>query len=837
MQLLNFHDEGDVVQFVKTAFERSTRKRFCNIGKKKGSTYRMWKTDGVLDFGNVRLLLEAKYDTDLQSPPTRNKVLTQALYYVKRISEQGDKAPNVICLADKTHTCLIPLEDVAPYLDSEIDWTKSPSSPQVINMDVDVYLHETSAIKDLDLKALSEACLGEGSKIRPSKYNLAEMYKYWRERIFSDKDIDSAKAIDIMYSAIMYSEADDNAIFPHPNKANTLVVQGEHVPASRTAFEGFFKTHARGLTPLEIDLLNSIKDRVLDEDKRRRQGAFFTPTIWAEDAHRTMENALGADWRDECIVWDCCAGTGNLTRDYDFADLIISTAQAEDVNTMRREGYNEGARIFQYDFLNPASPSPFFENTDALNVIPLSVQTLLKQGAKAGKRLVFLINPPYATSRNGVTTTTSKADVSSTIANEEMKGAKLGACSQQLYAQFLFQCEQVASEYGFKQKSVGVFCKPAFMVSGSFAKFRPYWYERYSYEAGFLFQASHFADVSGAWGVSFTLWNEGKTDIKQELPVTLKDMKDEGVISLRDKTLYASDGREASTWVREPVKGLKTFDAPQMRSGLSIGQEGRGKQTSASLFYFTNNANNIQQNQVVFFTSSCGSAANGLSVLAGEGWRRAIALYSARKLVKGDWVNDKDEYLAPQTDLEGYDQWVDDCHVYALLQSSNNTTAMRDITYKGRKYDIHNHFFWLTRAQAVALYGSHTDTRALYRDAKQRPIPFDPSLTEPPQWRKDGDPYFANILPSLNLSPLAQEILDDLQALFIKSFHLRGKTTHDAKGLELHLNAWDASIYQHKKLWATDAALTTEWSALKAKHKALAESLAEGVYTYGFLRK
>ncbi len=114
------------------------------------------------------------------------------------------------------------------------------------------------------------------------------------------------------------------------------------------------------------------------------------------------------------------------------------------------------------------------------------------------------------------------------------------------------------------------------------------------------------------------------------------------------KTLYEAEGREASEWVREPIKDLKTHDAPQMKSGLSIGQDGRGASVKGSLFYFSSNGNNLQDSATLsYLTSSCGSRAHGLSVMEGEGWRRAISLFSARKLSKDTWINDKDEYLVP----------------------------------------------------------------------------------------------------------------------------------------------------------------------------------------------
>ena len=117
---------------------------------------------------------------------------------------------------------------------------------------------------------------------------------------------------------------------------------------------------------------------------------------------------------------------------------------------------------------------------------------------------------------------------------------------------------------------------------------------------------------------------------------------------IRIKTIYLADGREASDWVREPIKGMKTFDAPQIKSGLSIGLDGRGAMAKGSLLYLTTAGNSLVHSQTsVFLTSSCGGNGHGLSVMEGEGWRRAIALYAARKLVGSTWITQKDEYLAP----------------------------------------------------------------------------------------------------------------------------------------------------------------------------------------------
>lgn len=423
------------------------------------------------------------------------------------------------------------------------------------------------------------------------------------------------------------------------------------------------------------------RDRAIPEEERRRKGAFYTPTLWVDEAHKMVSEVLGPNWRDECVVWDCAAGTANLARDYTFRDLILSTIDQADIDSIGEEGINPGAWIFGYDFLNDDS-SPFFSGK---NVIPSDVDAMLKAAARDGKRLVFFINPPYGTANNaGTEDGNHKAGIALTAINTEMKKAKIGASSQQLYAQFMFRCAKLAEEYGFAQSTVAAFTKPTFMSSGSYKGFRDFWYARHAYQGGMLFQASHFADVSGRWGISFTVWSEGKTDSTVTLPITLKDVADYTVVPAGNKAVYNSDGRSASRWVREPVKGLKGVDAPQFSSGLKV-KEGpgcRGTLVPGSLGYFGSSANNLADSDtMVYLVSGTSSRSHGCSVLPGESFRRCTALYAARKLVTGTWVNDKDEYLAPKDTTDAYKQWNDDAIVYALLHNANNCTAMRDVQH------------------------------------------------------------------------------------------------------------------------------------------------------------
>jgi hypothetical protein len=639
------------------------------------------------------------------------------------------------------------------------------------------------------------------------------MFAHWLDRIFvatkGGPALTPVEQVDVFLHCLFHPQD----VYLHPTNPNLLVAGDRKVPVNGHQWQSFVQHFVRGYKPSEVEAFYANKDRLVDEDARRRQGAFFTPTMWVDEAHAMLDAELGPNWRDTCIVWDPAAGTGNLTRDHRFTDLILSTAEGPDVGVIRAQGYNLGCSLFQYDFLNDDA-SPFMLDGNR-NVIPQAVHDRLTQAAAAGKRLVFLMNPPYGTASNaGTVEGDHKSGIALTAVNEQMKRVKVGPASQQLYAQFMYRCARIAEGYGFALSTVATFSVPTFMVSGSYKGFRDFWYRRYAYRTGMLFQASHFADVSGRWGVSFTVWSEGLTDPKADLPIELKDVDNFAVVTTGAKSLYNSEGRSASDWVREPTKGMKGVDAPQFSSGLAV-KEGR-EGSALGLACLVNDGNNpgTSAEGVALMNPSGYKGHNSrVGVMPGESFRRATALYAARKLVPEDWTNQKDEYLAPNT-TDAYQQWNDDAIVYALLHPSNNCTAMRAVPYKGRTFRIKNHFWPLTR-QATKVLLDQPGCTALYADLRA----------------EQDDAYLSTILPSLRLSTEAQAALQAYMDLIAQTLPHREAfaTAHP----DLHLLAHDAGLYQLKHLFRQ--ASPDGYKALQTAFKALADKLRPGVFEHGFL--
>lgn len=778
-------------------------------------------SDGYARWGTVRALLEFKYDLALKGKAQQAGVLGQMLLYVKKFSAAGETLPNVLFVGDRNECFALSMQSVQQFLDLPIDWSVAPSQghPELTraiagDQSISPFVFDIADLNFRDVLAKIETLAeGEVSQVRATLGNIGSMFIFWRDNIFvKGSGLTAVEQVDLFLKCLF--RPDD--IAQHPANSNLLVSGGDKVPVNGHQYRSFINHFVRGYKPSEIEAFYAAKDRLVEDDARRRQGAFFTPQIWVDEAHRMLEAELGQDWRDKCIVWDPACGTGNLTRDYQFADLILSTAEKPDVGVIKEQGYNAGAQVFAYDFLNDDS-SPFFESP---NVIPPAVDRKLREAAKAGKRLVFFMNPPYGTA--GVTETkkegTSKVGLAATFVNAEMKKVKIGGASQQLYAQFMYRCAKLVSQYGFMRSTVATYSVPTFMCSGSYKGFRDFWYKHFQYKSGMLFQASHFADVSSRWGISFTLWSEGHQDSRVPLPLMLKDLRDFSVVQTVNKFFYNSDDQEASDWVREPTKGMRGLDAPQMSSGLILTERdtARGSLIPGSLYYMVLFGNNLRDaNDGTYLLSSTSSRSHGYSVVRGESFRRSAALYVTRKLVLEDWVNQKDEYLRPLDTTPAYKQWNDDAIVYTLLHRHNNCTAMRNVKYKGKTYRIKNHFWHRTLKDSKALY-DRAGCSDLYRDVKA----------------EAEDAYLATILPTLDLSLEAQVCLAMYDKMILDT--LPHRESFATVQPELHLTAHDAGLYQLKHLFRAHA--PEDYKAFSALLKNLANKLRPGVYEHGFLR-
>jgi len=189
--------------------------------------------------------------------------------------------------------------------------------------------------------------------------------------------------------------------------------------------------------------------------------------------------------------------------------------------------------------------------------------------------------------------------------------------------------------------------------------------------------------------------------------------------------------------------------------------------------------------------------------------------FTARRTIARDWMNWQDEYQAPNEQHPDYPQWNNDAIVYSLFNTKSNQSSLRDIAYKGKTWQIHNEWFWLSRKTILDLANKHHND-AVYQDA-----------------RTDKDRFVYTTLQSTSLSPDAKAVLDKATELLEKTFEYREMAADEHP--DWCINAWDSGYYQVKLL--LKQYLPADLKAFQVLYRQLEDRLREGVYDLGFLRR
>ncbi len=241
------------------------------------------------------------------------------------------------------------------------------------------------------------------------------------------------------------------------------------------------------------------RDLLVPSDVRERKGAFFTPKIWVEKSQEYLAKALGQDYQEDYIIWDCAGGTGNLLRGLlNKANCFLSTLDSNDVAIVKELAAANKLNllenhVFQFDFLNDDF------NSDK---VPKSLREILKDEEKR-KKLIIYINPPYAEAGN-------KAKMSGTgehkakVARENLICEKykdeLHKANNELFAQFFMRI--------YKELDgciMASFSTLKYLNSSNFKKFREVFKAKFL--EGFMVPADTFDNVKGQFPIGFLVWD------------------------------------------------------------------------------------------------------------------------------------------------------------------------------------------------------------------------------------------------------------------------------------------------------------------------------------------
>ena len=759
---------------------------------------------GVSKSAKVRTLMEFKDDLNLTNKADLAKVLSQSVFYIKRFYDKGIVPPSTIFIGDRNECLTLHVNDVIKYLEKDFNWSTAPSQAHTITelvlgimkdesinpfvYDAKDFLQCIDKIKDLTDNVQR--------KVLVTDKNITEVFRYFDEKVLAKNKLTTNERANLFVQILV--NKDDNYLHP-VSKRKTVVTKsfGEVSIVSRDAFESFFAHFSSSYTPSQKHKLAAVVDRIIEDTTRRKQGEFFTPAIWVDKAHEYIASVYGEDWKEKYIVWDPAWGTGNLTRDYKFKELYVSTLNQSDIDTANQMGYNPEAVKFQYDFLN-----------DDYEKLPVG----LRNAIEGGKEIIVLMNPPYATSSNFGET--AKKDASKTVQNALMISEGWGKSAQNLYAQFLFRITKLNDSK--KNIKICLFSPSLFLTGTSFVNFRKKFLSQYGFEKGFLFEAKNFSEVSEDWGVNFICFNNIQNTKLTNLDV-LEINENFEIVKTQTKELYNLDfGSAANKWIREKIKKIKTNGhLPQLKNSLEIyeGHDRRGAYIENSLGYLLNGANCIDKNsQQVAMWSVGFYNGNGVSVTENN-FEECISLFTARKIIQKNWINSKDEYLKPNLESNLYHNFSADSIVVSLFHIHAYQTSIRK-----DGVIIKNEFFWMSVDKMKEL-ADQNGYDELYNDA-----------------RTSSDRYVYKLLFGEErmydkLSPDAKAVLDKATELVERSMELRQVMAND----ENHLNSWDAGYAQLKLVWKEY--FQEEFKEFRQLYKNLEDRMRPLVYELGFLKK
>lgn len=254
--------------------------------------------------------------------------------------------------------------------------------------------------------------------------------------------------------------------------------------ASARGYRNFWNIYHRPPEQKHRHYLLERRDSLLPMDDQKFKGAFYTPLHIVDKAYDQLAATLGADWQQKYIVWDMCAGVGNLEAKHsNLRNVYMSTLDKEDVTIMRSNPAFAGAEIFQYDYLNDDVTDFGQIDYDLSGKLPKALRQAIadaKARKEGAKPILVLINPPYAEATNDNTAkgvandgSGAKERVAKTRLALSLK-ADYGKATNELFAQF------VARIYLEMPTSIlAMFSTLKYVISPTLEKFRDRWRARY----------------------------------------------------------------------------------------------------------------------------------------------------------------------------------------------------------------------------------------------------------------------------------------------------------------------------------------------------------------------
>ncbi|WP_216086313.1 hypothetical protein [Paludibacter propionicigenes] len=737
-------------------------------------------------------------------------MFTQLMHYVQEALNKGEKIPPFLCVIDTQKAAIMKSEDVIPFLAKKtIKWGKSASSYtqealEAISAHIGTHFvsfrietHEVEFISTI------KSAIKNGDIIRTqiTPDNLKQVFDKWVKMVGQEikgvvvEDYALLFFADIMHDGTAATHDGLSAELMFKNTAPVFCLRGKNYElGNREGYRQFWAIYHRPPKAEYRNYLLERRDSLIPLDERSFKGAYYTPLEVVDKAYDKLTETLGKNWQKEYVVWDMCCGVGNLeVKHSNPRNIYMSTLDQADVDVMKATKTCVAAQRFQYDYLNDDITDDGRIDYSLTNKVPES----LRKAIADGKKILVLINPPYAEVGTGADSG-NKAGVSKTkFAATAM--TDYGKASNELFTQFV---ARIARE--MPTATLAMFSKLKYVNAPNFEKFRAVWNALYI--GGFIVHSKSFDGLAGNFPIGFLVWKTNQNSKNQiEFSEVTTEVLDKYVCPIGEKTFFnLPNSIFLNVWLNRPKRNNQPMVPLKNAITTATSKPRVDSWSNNAIAYMYCGKNDLQHSgqQTVLFSSPYGQG-DGFYLNPDNLWQGAI-IFTVRRIIKPTWINDRDQFLQPTKELT--EEFKTDCLVWMLFNGSNLTAGANDLEWNGKKWSIVNHFIPYTEEEVGAPDRFESDFMVQYMEDKE-------------------------------FSSEAIAVFDAGRILWQAYFaHTDVRTVRD----ELKLDRPDVGWYQIRKaLQARNASgdfPPISFKSFETVYKALTEKLQPMVYKLGFLK-
>ncbi len=673
-------------------------------------------TKGLIDIQTKEIWFEAK-DTGKNSSYA---MFTQLLHYVQVALNKGEHIPPFLAVIDTEKAAIMKSVDVLPFLAKKtIKWGKSASQYTQEALDeVSAYIgtHFVSfkiSTHEDEFISTVKAAIQSGDIIRTqiTPDNLKQVFDKWVDMIgneitgVAEEDYALLFFADIMHDGTVSTHANLPAELLHKNGAPVFSLGGKNFElGSKEGYRRFWAIYHRPPKSEYRDYLLERRDSLIPIDERSFKGAYYTPLHVVDKAYDKLAETLGKNWQKEYIVWDMCCGVGNLeVKHSNPRNIFMSTLDQADIDVMKATKTCVSATRFQYDYLNDDISDDGKIDYSLTGKVPQA----LRDAIAAGKKILVLINPPYGETGAGIGKgDKNKKGVEQTRINAAMTDE--GYASKELFVQFV---ARIAKE--LPTATLAMFSKLKYVNAPNFEKFRNGWNAEYL--GGFVVHSKAFDGLSGDFPIGFLIWKTNQVTQKRT-PITeiTTEVLDKKARRFGEKKFYnLPNSTFLNVWMDKSITNDEL--ALPLSNAIKVSSNPRLKKSCDNmkgfLFAGNNDFQNAQTGTLIASSIYTGRNGGGVYITSENLWQAAV-VFSARRLIKQTWLNDRDQFLQPTEPLS--DEFKIDCLIWMLFNGSNLTAGADGLEWNGKSWSLVNHFIPYTEAEVGATDRFESDFMVQY---------------------------------------------------------------------------------------------------------------------------